>query len=661
MYFLMVKKEALIRFFFYSILLLLSLFFIMLFIYNRRAEKYNSISIKANNVLDSWIKLEGIKNDFLLNRSSIGTTGQFNFKNKIAEWESVTANFTSDFDDLAGNITIRVRMRELQDLLNEALVLWQTTSLRLSEVQKNLTELEKSALIDALFPQLLLNFYLKRNTHLLSFRDTITIMNLINQFAMFDVASKEFYRIIYRINLTLQQNAKAAAVRLKFLTCFFSVLLIVTWFLALRFLFLLRKWEHELSSVRKSHDIELIRRYLLGYVDLTMEQVYVLFQESALPKGALTIPILLNLNNMKDISRRFERAHIEKMLMQIKSDLENKLEKLQVRTFIVPAENSLVIFHVLLGDLLAESPKQRILKIAEKIGLQTLGEEKGINFSTVIGRIHRFPEEVVDAYAELMEFSKYRLIYGYDKIIDAEQIPSNVNTENNYPLHKENELCTFLKQGKTTKAREVYLEIIDLLSKGSINFLKNGLMRLVMTITTVLDTVERMNNLSQHIDILGFTTMLDNMETIEEINRGILELIDQVAFELSEKKDQYMLSHIAKVNEIIKKEFSNPNLSIGSIAQKLNLSSNYLGRMYKTHVGASIQEMTTQRRMEEAKKLLESDNLIISEIAETVGIMNSAYFYILFKNTYGVTPNEYRTNRKYQSESDHKSSISTKL
>jgi two-component system response regulator YesN len=46
--------------------------------------------------------------------------------------------------------------------------------------------------------------------------------------------------------------------------------------------------------------------------------------------------------------------------------------------------------------------------------------------------------------------------------------------------------------------------------------------------------------------------------------------------------------------------------------------------------------------MEKAKEILSSTNKKISVVAEEVGIPNTSYFCMVFKNAYGMAPKEYQ-------------------
>lgn len=96
------------------------------------------------------------------------------------------------------------------------------------------------------------------------------------------------------------------------------------------------------------------------------------------------------------------------------------------------------------------------------------------------------------------------------------------------------------------------------------------------------------------------------------------------------------------VKRICCEELSNPNLSLKFLAGKMNLNSEYLGRIFKEADEVSVTAYIKKLRMDRAKVLLEETNWPHSKICEKIGMDNTAYFYTLFKNQFGVTPGDYR-------------------
>lgn len=84
------------------------------------------------------------------------------------------------------------------------------------------------------------------------------------------------------------------------------------------------------------------------------------------------------------------------------------------------------------------------------------------------------------------------------------------------------------------------------------------------------------------------------------------------------------------------------NISLSYIAKKTTYSRSYLGNLFKKTVGKSFSEALTEQRLLDAYNLLNSTNLLISDIIQKVGISNKTFFYQKFKNKFHCLPSEIR-------------------
>jgi two-component system response regulator YesN len=98
------------------------------------------------------------------------------------------------------------------------------------------------------------------------------------------------------------------------------------------------------------------------------------------------------------------------------------------------------------------------------------------------------------------------------------------------------------------------------------------------------------------------------------------------------------------VKKYIMDNYSDPNLSLDVVADKVELSAGYLGKLFKSITSVSFNDYLNNIRLEKAKELLSTTNEPSSRICEKVGIYNITYFSTLFKKTYGVTPSAFRAN-----------------
>ncbi len=96
----------------------------------------------------------------------------------------------------------------------------------------------------------------------------------------------------------------------------------------------------------------------------------------------------------------------------------------------------------------------------------------------------------------------------------------------------------------------------------------------------------------------------------------------------------------------IRYHFHDSQLRVETICHDLNASYDQLSKNFKKHQGISIREFLIQTRMNEAKMLLRTSDLSVSEVAHSVGYTDNIHFMKSFKSHTGMTAIEYRNKKE---------------
>lgn len=108
----------------------------------------------------------------------------------------------------------------------------------------------------------------------------------------------------------------------------------------------------------------------------------------------------------------------------------------------------------------------------------------------------------------------------------------------------------------------------------------------------------------------------------------------------------------ARLNELLR--FINENLdkplSNELLAEKYFTHPNHFIRAFKEKTGFTPAKYVKAKRIEHAKRLLESTDLSILEITEKIGLADPTHFSKLFKEYYNASPTAYR--RQFKREMD---------
>ena len=84
------------------------------------------------------------------------------------------------------------------------------------------------------------------------------------------------------------------------------------------------------------------------------------------------------------------------------------------------------------------------------------------------------------------------------------------------------------------------------------------------------------------------------------------------------------------------------DISLTQVSDLMEITPQYLSSTFKTQVGKNFTEYINQRRLEEASRLLKETNLAVQQISERVGYNSVQYFARKFKESFGITPTQYR-------------------
>ncbi len=105
------------------------------------------------------------------------------------------------------------------------------------------------------------------------------------------------------------------------------------------------------------------------------------------------------------------------------------------------------------------------------------------------------------------------------------------------------------------------------------------------------------------------------------------------------KSKKSRIDSVEKIMKYIAENYSK-NISTAEIADSVDLSVNYAGKMFKEATGKSIPEYLLNYRMKKAKKMLEN-GAKLDTVCQSVGYFDKRYFRRIFKQYYGMSVGDY--------------------
>lgn len=254
-------------------------------------------------------------------------------------------------------------------------------------------------------------------------------------------------------------------------------------------------------------------------------------------------------------------------------------------------------------------------------------------------------------YAHLQEVASYGFLAGHGSIVD-ETILDKVDNEYYLVSAKQKKmLIEAMRQGKLDRVKTVYQEISDQVAGHSYQNILDTYLYLAYIIYGECFSIEIQNDDFSSL-MLSFMGRLSCLETRQECDAAFSQLFDQINQCVLEMNQKQQPDLVEQVKLIVQENYSDKNLCLNQIAQRIGRSAAYVGRLFKEQTDSSVAEYILQIRMQHLKELLDNTEASLSEILDKVGMEKSNYFYTLFRKYFGVSFAAYNNAKTAQTQQD---------
>lgn len=203
----------------------------------------------------------------------------------------------------------------------------------------------------------------------------------------------------------------------------------------------------------------------------------------------------------------------------------------------------------------------------------------------------------------------------------------------------------FLEHGNGSEIHDFVESYLQSIRKA----LKSRMFRAYVVLNIRFTTIAYVESLGaskeEYMDKIGDYAQEMNIET-DEVPAYFINML-QAAFEIREKANSRQNKKmISRALAYIDENYMHDGLSLNTVAAEAEVSANYLSAVFSQSMDKTFVEYVTEKRMENAKKLLKSTDLSSGEIAARVGYKDAHYFSFVFRKTQGMTPREYRAGSR---------------
>lgn len=88
------------------------------------------------------------------------------------------------------------------------------------------------------------------------------------------------------------------------------------------------------------------------------------------------------------------------------------------------------------------------------------------------------------------------------------------------------------------------------------------------------------------------------------------------------------------------------DLSVAEVAEHFGVSIRSLQRAFRNHLGRGVIAELRRRRLQELRRLLRTTDMPVADLAARVGFRTLVHLHKCFRDAYGVTPRQYRLQRR---------------
>jgi signal transduction histidine kinase/DNA-binding response OmpR family regulator/ABC-type sugar transport system substrate-binding protein len=173
----------------------------------------------------------------------------------------------------------------------------------------------------------------------------------------------------------------------------------------------------------------------------------------------------------------------------------------------------------------------------------------------------------------------------------------------------------------------------------------------------VLDTL-RARETMRDIPVIVLTARALNEADIERLNHGVVTIMGKGLFKTDEtlsRIEAALARHralggptqrlVRRAMGFIHAHYADP-LTREQIASYIHLSPDYLTDCFRQEQGVTPMAYLNRYRICQARKLLESSDLTITQVASAVGFSESAHFTRMFQREVGMAPRAYRRSKR---------------
>lgn len=163
---------------------------------------------------------------------------------------------------------------------------------------------------------------------------------------------------------------------------------------------------------------------------------------------------------------------------------------------------------------------------------------------------------------------------------------------------------------------------------------------ILVVVKGLQDTYENMWTLFQ--EDVDYYQKLDRLDQIRSLEIWMNNYFRWVMDYLSQTCDDKQADVILRAKRFIQDNYSNPELTLGSVAGYIGLNEKYFSSRFTKETGSTFINYLTEVRIRKARELMDRTDLRMYEISQSVGYNSVEHFTRVFKKVCQISPSAYK-------------------
>lgn len=284
----------------------------------------------------------------------------------------------------------------------------------------------------------------------------------------------------------------------------------------------------------------------------------------------------------------------------------------------------------------AERWKEKSLKAANFL-CEFLDEKFELNLLAAVSAVEQGSGQIRYIYQSVMEAFEYKRVIGGSGVITTDELQGAEENEKLHDCHVM--LRQALVNSNALEARRASKQLF--LHTEHIPFIVLRI-KVLEAFQIVVDQYNTcITNPSKQKQLLAWLDTLLNADNAEAMKIKFDEMLSFACDKISAQWEAENRGIVKNIREYVEANYTDSNLNVNSIAEKMNRNPVYISKIYKEDTGEGILDYLNALRIKKAQELLLEGGISVEEIGQMVGYASTRTFRRSFTKIVGMTPGSY--------------------